>query len=204
MWETDQPQASLRGARRSQQRGAAAVEFAVIAVAFFMFLFGIMELARIVYMYNTLAEATRGAAKAASNIDFKNTGKLDTARQQAIFRTTSGELVIGKPITEKNIVIDYLSLERQGSGALVMQPIPTGSLPACPSRNRQNCLENPYSSSCIRLVRVRVCSVANNNCERVTYEPIFWQFSFGGSLPNSTTIVTAETLGYSAGDALCP
>jgi hypothetical protein len=204
MWEADQHKASLRGAGRFVQRGFAAVEFSLIAFWFFLFLFGIMELARIVYMYNTLAEATRSAAKSASNIDFNNTAKLDSARQQAIFRSSSGELVIGKPITDKNIVIDYMFLERQGNGSLLMKPIATASLPTCPSRNRQNCLENPYSASCIRLVRVRVCVEGNNNCDRVPYEPLFWELLSGVPLPNSTTIVTAETLGYSAGDALCP
>jgi hypothetical protein len=163
-----------------------------------------MELARMMYMYNTLAEVTRNAAKAATNIDFKNTTALDRARQQAIFRSSSGGLVVGKPITDQDIRIDYMSLERQGNGSLVMKPIGTASLPACPSRNRHNCLENPYGDSCIRLVRVRVCRTGSDQCDPVPYEPIFPLVPLGVSLPNSTTIVSAETLGYSAGEALCP
>ena len=194
----------MRGAQRFAQTGFVAVEFSLIAILFFTFLFGIMELARIMYMYNTLAEVTRNAAKAASNIDFNNTTALDRARQQAIFRSTSGALVVGKPITDQNIRIDYMFLEKQASGALFMRPIATASLPACPSRNRHNCLENPYGSSCIRLVRVRVCRENDGNCNRVPYEPLFPLVSVGVSLPDSTTIVSAETLGYRAGDALCP
>jgi hypothetical protein len=204
MSETKQYKISLRGARRYAQAGSVAIEFSLIAIWFFMLIFGIMEIARLMYMYNTLAEVTRSAAKAASNIDFHNTAALNSARKRAIFGSPSGELVVGKPITIQNIRIDYMFLERQGNGSLLMKPIATASLPACPSRNRHNCLENPYSSSCIRLVRVRVCREGNDDCDRVPYEPIFPLVPLGVSLPDSTTIVKAETLGYSAGDALCP
>ena len=202
MWETDQHKASMRGAMRFAQTGSVAVEFSLIAIWFFMFLFGIMEIARLMYMYNTLAEVTRSAAKAASNINFQNTTALDNARRQAIFGSPSGGLVVGKPITDRNIRIDYMFLEKQANGTLL--PKSVTSLPSCPSQNRHNCLENPYSSSCIRLVRVRVCREDNDACDRVPYEPIFPLVPLDLSLPNSTTIVNAETLGYSAGDALCP
>lgn len=194
----------MRGARRFPQTGSVVIEFALIAVVFFIFVFGIIELARIVYMYNTLAEATRNAAKAASNVSFNDTAALDRVRQQAIFRSTPGGLIAGSPITDANIRIDYMSLEKQGTGTLLMSPIATASLPACPSRNRYNCLANPYGSSCIRLVRVRVCREGNANCDPVPYEPLFPLISLGVSLPNSTTIVSAESLGYRAGDPLCP
>lgn len=194
----------MRGARPFAQTGSVAIEFSLIAIVFFLFIFGILELARMMYMYNTLAEVTRSAAKAASNIDFHNTAAMNAARQHAIFRSTSGELVVGKPITDQNIRIDYMSLQKQVNGTLVMQPIAAASLPACPSQNRHNCLANPRSGSCIRLVRVRVCSAGSDACDRVPYDPLFPLFPLGVLLPNSTTIVSAETLGYSAGDALCP
>lgn len=179
------------------------VEFALIALAYFMLLFGIIELARIMYMYNTLAQATRIAATAAANIDFNNAAALDRTRLQAVFRTTPGTLAVGDPVTDQNIRIDYLYLARQGNGSLAMTPIPAGSLPACPSRNRHNCLVDPYSSTCIRLVRARVCTGNANSCDAVQYEPLFKLLPFHFSLPTSPTIVTAESLGYSPGDALC-
>lgn len=46
----------MQGARRCVQTGSVAVEFSLIAILFFTFLFGIMELARIMYVYSTLAE----------------------------------------------------------------------------------------------------------------------------------------------------
>jgi hypothetical protein len=204
MWETKLRTASIRAPRRFAQTGAAAVEFALVAFWFFLFLFGIMELARVMYMYNTLAEATRRAASAAANINFRNSTALDTARQYAIFRDSPGALVIGDPISDQHIRIDYLYLDKQG-GTIVMKEIPSGSLPNCPSQNRQNCLSKPYDSSCIRLVRARVCNTASTDgCDRVQYQPLFGLIPLGVPLPSSTTIVSAETLGYSPGDALCP
>lgn len=204
MWATKLPAASMRGARRFAQTGSAAVEFALVAVAFFMIVFGIIELARVMYMYNTLAEATRRAANAAANTDFRDNAALDRARQGAIFRTSPGALLVGDPISDQNIRIDYLYLARQGNGTLAMTPIPSGSMPSCPARNRQNCLANPYDISCIRLVRVRVCESATGACDRVPYQPLLPLIPLDFLLPSSTTIVNAETLGYSAGDPVCP
>lgn len=206
MWITERHAASFRGRRRCAQTGATAVEFALVALWFFMLVFGIIEVARLMYMYNTLAESTRRAASAAANVDFRDSGALDTTRQHAIFRTSAGALVVGDPISDQHIRIDYLYLERQGNGSLVMKEIPSASLPGCPSRNRQNCLSNPYASSCIRLVRARVCETgtATDVCDRVQYQPIFRLIPFDARLPSSTTIVNAETLGYRPGDALCP
>lgn len=191
---------------RRTQRGVAAVEFAVVGLVFFLAVFGAIELARIMYMYNTLADVTRSAAKAAANIDWSNTAALDRARQQAIFRTTPGELAFGAPITDRHIRIDYLYLDNQG-GTVSMKPV-SGSMPSCPGRNRHNCLTSPYSSSsgadvCIRLVRARICQPGSADCQHVDYQTLFSLFSLGVPLPTSTTIVTAETLGYHSGDPVC-
>ena len=50
------------GARKNQ-RGAAAVEFSLIAVILFTLLFGVMEMGRILFMLNATAEATRLGAR---------------------------------------------------------------------------------------------------------------------------------------------
>ncbi len=121
MSETNPPKASMRGARRSAQAGIAAIEFALIAVVFFTLLFGIIELARIMYV-DSLAEASCSAAKAAANIDFRDSTALAHARRQAIFRNSSDALPDGEPITDQNIRIDCLSLARQGNGARCMRP----------------------------------------------------------------------------------
>jgi Flp pilus assembly protein TadG len=54
----------LRSLRKSQ-RGAAAVEFALVAIVFFMLLIGIVEMGRVLFTWNAAAEATRYGARVA-------------------------------------------------------------------------------------------------------------------------------------------
>jgi Flp pilus assembly protein TadG len=187
-----------------KQSGVVAVEFALSAALFFLLVFAIIELCRIMYMYNTLAEVTRNAASAAAKIDFHDTSALNVVRQHAVFRQSSGTLPFGDPITDQNISIDYLSLTKQGN-TVTMTPLSSGALPACPARNRQNCLANQYGPSCIRLVRVRVCAsgTSGQTCQAVPYQMLFPITKLNVRLPTSTTIVQAESLGYKEGDALC-
>ena len=47
------------------QRGVAAVEFALVSIAFFILLIGIMEMGRVLFYWNTAAEVTRLGARMA-------------------------------------------------------------------------------------------------------------------------------------------
>jgi hypothetical protein len=196
----------IRLRNRSAQRGVAAVEFALVSLLFFVIVFAIIEFVRIMYMYNALADATRVAARAAANIDWRDTSALDKAKQHAIMRDSPGELPFGFPVTDKHIRIDYMYL-RQQDGSTTYEPI--NAMPTCPGRNRHNCLTNPYgdgtnsSSVCVRIVRARICN-PGTNCDPVDYQLLIPLFNFGVKLPVSTTITTAETLGYHAGDPVCP
>ena len=51
---------------RKCQRGAAAVEFALVAIVFFMLLIGIVEMGRVLFTWNAAAEATRYGARVAA------------------------------------------------------------------------------------------------------------------------------------------
>lgn len=53
-------------ANRLRQRGAAAVEFALVASILFTLLFGIMEMGRVLFYWNTATEATRLGARLAA------------------------------------------------------------------------------------------------------------------------------------------
>lgn len=189
------------------ESGVAAVEFALVALLFFMVVFGIIEIARIMYMYNTLAEVTRSAARAGANIDWRNTTELGLAKQHAILRDSAGELPFGAPITDQHIRIDYLYL-KQGA-TTTYEPVSAGLMPGSPGRNRQNCLTNPYgnatgpSNTCIRIVRARICK-PDTDCEAVDYQMLIPLLNLGVKLPTSTTLVSAETLGYHAGDPVSP
>lgn len=64
--------ASARANRR-KQRGAAAVEFALVAGLLFTVLFGIMEMSRVLFYWNTATEATRLGARLAVVCDKDDT-----------------------------------------------------------------------------------------------------------------------------------
>lgn len=51
--------------RRTTRRGAAAVEFALVATVFFMFVFGIFEIGRLVMLQQIMGEACRQGARRA-------------------------------------------------------------------------------------------------------------------------------------------
>jgi Flp pilus assembly protein TadG len=58
--------------RGFRQRGATAVEFALVSAVFFTILFGIMEMARMLYYWNSAAEATRLGARLAVVCDLND------------------------------------------------------------------------------------------------------------------------------------
>jgi Flp pilus assembly protein TadG len=194
MWATDRQPQCPPCRPRTRQHGVAAVELALLAVVFFMLLFGVLEIARAVYLINTLQEVTRRAASIAASSPF-DSANLDIVRQQALFRDASGNLVLGAPITPAHLKIDYLSISKDGTGVLTTQP--ASPMPADPATNKSNCLMNPYGASCIRLVRVRVCVPADgNDCTAVPYQMLFPLVDLSKlKLPRSETITPAQSLG---------
>lgn len=50
----------------NRQRGAAAVEFALVGIVFFMLLIGIVEMGRVLFTWNAAVEATRYGARVAA------------------------------------------------------------------------------------------------------------------------------------------
>lgn len=192
------------GVAFTNQAGATAVEFALLLGFFLTIVFGILEITRVMYVYNTLQEVTRRAANAAATSDFSNVSKTNSIRYNAIFRSTPGELLLASPVTDAHVRIEYLSLVRQSGGSTTMTPIPSGSLPACPTRNRQICMADPNAANCIRFVRVSVCDTANvDGCDRITYSSFTQLVPFPVRLPTAATIVPAESLGFLPGAVPC-
>jgi Flp pilus assembly pilin Flp len=186
------------------QDGVAAVEFALLVIAFLIVLFGILEVARVMYMFNTLAEVTRSAARGAANTSFKDTGGLDLVRKRAVFNETTGELPFGSPINYRHVRFEYLSLR---ANSYTLETIPEALLPSCPAKNRLICMNDPNgpNTNCIRAVRASICAEgqAEGACTAVEYKTIFPFIPMPLTLPTSVTIVTAESLGYRAGDLPC-
>lgn len=180
----------------TNQRGVAAVEFALLAIIFFSLVFGVLELARVIYMFNILQEVTRRAATMAANSSF-DADTLDTIRTRALFSDTNGTLIFGAPVTAAHLRIDYMSVSRDGStGAVTPQAVAT--MPASPAQNYANCVANPYDAGCIRLVRVRICLPGGaDDCTAVPYQMQFPLIDLSGlTLPRAETIVPAHTLGH--------
>ena len=179
-----------------RQRGVAAVEFAVVAVIFFMLFFGILDIIRALYICNILQEVTRRATALAVNSDFNDATAMLNVRTHAVFRTTRGALLFADPISDEHVKIDYLQIPATANPA----PIGT-SMPANPQQNRINCTSNPSAANCIQLVRVRIClpGGASDVCTSVPYRPLASFLPFSCSLPTAPTIARAETLGMPPG-----
>ena len=82
--------------RFSLQRGAAAVEFAFVAIVFFTLLIGVVEMGRVLFTWNAAAEATRYGARVAVVCDLNDTAVL--TRMQRILPNLIAE----------NLEVEYL------------------------------------------------------------------------------------------------
>jgi len=149
------------------------------------------------FLWNALPEVTRRAARAAAMTDFTNTSAMQALRQAALFRSSDGALPLAPNVGSANIRIEYLW--QDASGALAALPL----LPACPLANRVNCTRDPHGSSCISFVRVRLCG-NGAGCAALAYEPLLPMVPVPASLPPASTLVAAESLGYTPGQSPCP
>lgn len=149
--------------RPAQQRGVAAVEFSLVAIIMFMFIFGTMEISRAIYLWSTMTAVTNRAARAASMTGFDDTAGKETLRRDAMFLASSGgRLALTDDIGVDNLAIDYLGLD----AATHVTTLPTSN-----AENTAICLNNPAAANCVRFVRVRLCQ-AETNCTPMPYRPL--------------------------------
>jgi len=92
---------------KKKVRGTFIVEFAIISVALFIVLFSVMELARIIWIWNTADEATRRGARVAAvcPIDHPSVPKVTVFADPSGGSTTSPIL---KGLTTSNVSVSYL------------------------------------------------------------------------------------------------
>ncbi len=179
-------------ASRRSQRGAAAVEFAVLALIFFTFVFGIIELARLLYVFNTLQEVTHRAAAAGASVYATDSDAKSRARQHAVFRNTPGELVLAPPVTDEHIRLEYLRFD--------LSVIPPGRLPASAAANRGICMMDPHAATCVRFVQAQVCDPdETGQCNPARFQMLLPLVDLRMPLHRATTIVPVESFGYVAG-----
>jgi|APLak6261691555_1056199.scaffolds.fasta_scaffold00405_5 Flp pilus assembly protein TadG len=160
------------------QRGVAAVEFAIIAMLLFTVLFGILELGRLFYVFNSVQEVTRRAAReAVVRWAVDSTSEEDEIKRLALFGATAN-LPAGAEITPARITIEYLN----GNRAILT------TFPDSPSDNITECLSGP--TGCIAYVRVSITGA--------TYAPMVSLFPYlRVPIPASTVTMPAESMGYS-------
>ncbi|MEY3879480.1 MAG: hypothetical protein RIQ94_275 [Pseudomonadota bacterium] len=95
------------------QKGAAMVEFAPIALLFFALLFGIIEFGRAFFVYNTLVEATRRGARVAT-VCPASTNAITMVQNATIFNSAHEATPITQTtgllgLTTANIQVTYLT-----------------------------------------------------------------------------------------------
>ena len=159
-----------------RQRGAAAVEFAIVCLLFFTILFAILEFGRMMYVYNTMQEVTRRGAREAV-VRWVDQG--DTIRSLAFFGGAA--IPAGAEVTAEDMLIEYLN----EAGNVIA----TTALPLDPGANLSACGNITLVASCIFSVRVSITGVS--------YSPMVSLFSFLGiNLPPATVTMQAESLGF--------
>lgn len=102
---------------RSLQKGTSTVEFAIVGALFFTVLFGVAEVARALYVWNTLAEATRRGARIAAVCPVNHSA----IRRIAVFdnATGGGSSPIVGGLNSGNIRLEYLD----SNGVVIADPV---------------------------------------------------------------------------------
>lgn len=180
----------------SRQSGIAAIEFAFIAIPFFLLIIGVMEVGRLMYVWNTVQEVTRNAARQAVVTDFRDVAAVDAIRRRALFRLTDGTLPAAAEVSTANVVIRYLNAAGN---------VPT-SMPESPADNLSACQDSTRVDECVRFVEV--CVSSGTTCapnELIAFAPMTGLFS-GSSvvgtdftvlrIPLSSMRMPAESLGF--------
>ncbi len=161
------------------------MEFGIIAIVFFTLFLGIIEFGRFFYLYNTVQEVTRCAARAAVVVWKDNWSS--SIPQQCLFG--QNELVAGWEIQKTNIHFRALNLNYGVAN------------PADIATNFSNCVNSPADVNCIRFVEASIviensCDANGENCLPVQYQPMFGLIPLRVGIPNSTVTMPAESLGY--------
>lgn len=184
---------NYRIARR--EHGTTAVEFAFVAIAFLLILFGIMEFGRILYVWNTVQEVTRRAAREAVVRTADDAGRIS---RMAIFRDEAGSgtvhLPAGVEISEAAVRINYLTADLTAPSPMPVDAAgrfdPAANLAAC------NSAVPLILQSCVRFVEV--CLATDGAClTTVAYSPMIALLGFSPiNIPVSRVLMPAESLGF--------
>lgn len=102
----------IAGSRR--QRGVAAVEFAIVGLVFFIIMFGVIEIGRMMFARTLLEEGVRRGARLAVVCPLNDPAILSAA----VYGDGGGSSRLLNGLTTANMRVDYLN----GAGAVVANP----------------------------------------------------------------------------------
>lgn len=174
-------------ASRHRQIGAAAVEFALIALfAFIPLVLGIMEFGRLFYVANTVQEVTRRAAREQVVAWISQSSGIQRA---ALFQSGSTGTVSLPGGAEVSSAHVRLSFHNTYADALSGSNSVTSGTP---ESNLVNCLKSELP--CVRYVRATLSTAGG---APLNYSPMTGWFGdlFRVPLPGATVIMPAEALG---------
>jgi hypothetical protein len=165
------------------------VEFALVAALLLTLLFGVMELGRVLLVWNSAQEVTRRAARDAAVQGFTPTIPYDAVLQSG---TSSGTVAfpgVGE-ITNGKVLIQFMTGD---FGALIATAPPANA-----ALNQSNCAQG--ISPCVLAVQASLCAPGTTPCQPVSYLPIgIFGNVFQLFLPLSTVTQPLESAGALSG-----
>jgi hypothetical protein len=182
--------------------GSVTVELALVLPLLLTLVLGTLEVARLLYVVNTVQDVTRTAARMAAVTDFSDPTAIAALKQRALLNSdANGTLPLVPEIGAAQLRIEYLGQDAAGD------PVTLTQMPACPQQNVVNCARNPQGDSCIYYVRASICKSAGGACEALPYQLMTGYpdalKAMAIRIPSAATLVKAERLGYRPGTNNC-
>lgn len=112
-----------------KQTGAAAVEFALIAMVFFSLLLGILEFGRVLFKYNSAVETTRFGARVAVVCDIGSAAIVSKMKFIMPELTTANVAVTYEPTACVQNTCQRVKVQIQGLSVTPMIPVLNVTLP---------------------------------------------------------------------------
>lgn len=112
-----------------RQAGAAAVEFALIAIFFLTLLLGILEFGRVLFKYNSAVEATRYGARVAVVCDIGSTAIVTRMQQIMPEIVTANVAVTYEPTACVQNTCQRVKVKIQGISVTPLIPLMNVTLP---------------------------------------------------------------------------
>ncbi|GAA4879552.1 TadE/TadG family type IV pilus assembly protein [Ferrimonas pelagia] len=107
--------------RVRRQRGTYLTEFAIVASVVFTAIFAVLEVARLMYTYNVLTEASRRSARLAAVCAPNNPAGVPSVYEDLKSLALFDGTTLVKNLTNDNLTIDYL--DKDGASALTYSAI---------------------------------------------------------------------------------